>query len=122
MKNSVFLFLAAFCVYQRPVLAQTNFDKLISEAAVKKSDLTVFISEAAGSFEKEIYKNNAQTAMMPASVTKLVTTAAFLKNQPLGVKFKTQILKDKNITEGVLKGPLYFKGGGDPAFVSENMW
>src|SRR5690606_2416139 len=39
-----------------------------------------------------------------------------------GSKFETHLMSDAVIKNGVLEGNLYFKGGGDPSFVSEKMW
>lgn len=57
---------------------------------------------------------NPSQLKIPASVSKILTTYAVLKNLPLGHKFKTQLFFDGE--------NLYLKGGGDPSFVSENMW
>ena len=51
---------------------------------------------------------------IPASVSKMLTSYAVLSRFPLGSKFLTQVYTDGN--------NLYLKGGGDPSFVSENMW
>ena len=57
---------------------------------------------------------NSQTLMIPASTSKVLTSFAVLKKFDLNHRFKTQLfMKDDN---------LYIKGGGDPGFVSENMW
>lgn len=57
---------------------------------------------------------NANEKKIPASVSKILTSYAVLSRFPLGSKFLTQVYSDgKN---------LYLKGGGDPSFVSENMW
>lgn len=57
---------------------------------------------------------NSTELKIPASVTKMLTTYAVLKYLPLGYRFKTQLFFDKE--------NLYIKGGGDPSFVSENLW
>ena len=63
---------------------------------------------------KIIFGLNEKTQLIPASITKVFTTYAVLKQIPLNYKFKTEMFfDDKN---------LYVKGGGDPGFVSENMW
>ncbi|MGZ3691987.1 MAG: D-alanyl-D-alanine carboxypeptidase/D-alanyl-D-alanine endopeptidase, partial [Pseudobdellovibrio sp.] len=50
----------------------------------------------------------------PASISKILTSFGVLKRFPPGFHFYTRLLTDgKN---------LYLKGGGDPSFVSENMW
>lgn len=51
---------------------------------------------------------------IPASVTKILTSYAVLSRFPLGSHFLTEVYTDQK--------NLYLKGGGDPSFVSENMW
>lgn len=64
--------------------------------------------------DDEVLAINAKAKKIPASVSKIMTSFAVLKRFPLGSKFYTRVYFDqKNI---------YLKGGGDPAFVSENMW
>ena len=60
--------------------------------------------------------------MIPASITKLVTAAASISQFPSGTKFKTTLWSPAQIEDGALRGDLYLRGGGDPGFVSENMW
>jgi D-alanyl-D-alanine carboxypeptidase/D-alanyl-D-alanine-endopeptidase (penicillin-binding protein 4) len=63
----------------------------------------------------------AETAFIPASLTKLVTASALLNLLPKDLKFKTELhLKGASATQ--YKGDLYLKGGGDPSFTSEGMW
>lgn len=57
---------------------------------------------------------NQNEKKIPASVSKLLTSYAVLNRFPLGSKFLTRVYYDKN--------NIYLKGGGDPSFVSENMW
>lgn len=71
---------------------------------------------------KEIFSVNASRLMVPASLTKIVTGAAVLNTFPMNKKFETKILAKNSVNEGVLKGDLCLKGGGDPSFVSEKMW
>lgn len=71
---------------------------------------------------KEIFSLNAGRSMVPASLTKIVTGAAVLNAFPMNKKFETKIFAKKNIENGILKGDLCLKGGGDPSFVSEKMW
>lgn len=57
---------------------------------------------------------NAKTKLIPASISKIATAYSTLIHYPYNHKFKTQLCQDsKN---------LYLVGGGDPGFVSENMW
>lgn len=64
--------------------------------------------------DSEVYALNANHKKVPASVTKLLTAFAVLRRLPLGQKFYTRLYLDGK--------DLYLVGGGDPSFVSENMW
>lgn len=61
-------------------------------------------------------------ARSPASVTKLITAAVTLREIPSGTRFETRVMTDGRLENGVLKGNLILKGGGDPSFVSETLW
>lgn len=63
---------------------------------------------------EEVFSVNADNKKIPASVSKILTSFAVVKKLPIGHKFYTRLYSDgKNI---------YLKGGGDPSFVSENLW
>ncbi len=80
-----------------------KFDIEASHVSIEmKADDDDFL--ALNQFEKKI----------PASVSKMLTSYAVLSRFPLGSKFLTQVYFDGN--------NIYLKGGGDPSFVSENMW
>jgi serine-type D-Ala-D-Ala carboxypeptidase/endopeptidase (penicillin-binding protein 4) len=69
-----------------------------------------------------ILQHRSNILMLPASISKITTASAALHYLPPGTKFKTQIKASEKIIDGKLKGSLYLVGGGDPSFVSENMW
>ena len=62
-----------------------------------------------------------QVSLVPASVMKLMTTAAALEILGPGFQFHTQIGYSGEISsdKGLLEGDLILKGGCDPAFYSE---
>ncbi len=99
-----------------------QFKKLAAKMGVKESDLGI----AAGQVSKEgnnfVATINPEKKFIPASISKLFTTAAVLDTFPPGYKFKTQLLTAAPQEGKILKGDLILKGGGDPSFVSENMW
>jgi D-alanyl-D-alanine carboxypeptidase/D-alanyl-D-alanine-endopeptidase (penicillin-binding protein 4) len=90
----------------------------LSSGGVSDSAVSVYV----GLEGNELFAINAHKKFIPASVTKLVTAGAFLRKFPPGAKFKTQLASNAKIQDGSLKGDLYLVGGGDPSFVSENMW
>lgn len=101
---------------------EKEFRKLAKQNGVGINDIgaKITIGEAEDLFT--IFKQREKDMMIPASITKIVTASAVLDHFPPGHKFKTQLLSSAKIRDGVLKGSLYLKGGGDPSFVSENMW
>lgn len=74
---------------------------------------------------EEAFGWQADRPMQPASVMKLLTTAAALRSLGPAWRFTTAFLTDEDakITpEGVLEGNLYVWGGGDPTLVVEKLW
>lgn len=68
-----------------------------------------------------ISKNHTEP-MIPASVTKLFTTATALTVMPGNHKLSTKILSDDHVLEdGVINGNLYIKGYGNPLFRTSDL-
>ena len=71
----------------------------------------------------EVWAWDADELLAPASVTKVVTTAATMSRLGATWRFHSWVLYDGEISpDGVLDGNLYIKGGGDPTFVIEKAW
>jgi D-alanyl-D-alanine carboxypeptidase/D-alanyl-D-alanine-endopeptidase (penicillin-binding protein 4) len=93
-------------------------EKEVAEAKLGKGDFGVAFYYQG----KEIFSQNGNKKMIPASISKIFTAAAVLENIPPGSKLLTRFMSSAKIENGVLKGDLYLVGGGDPGFVSESMW
>ena len=67
---------------------------------------------------------NADLAVNPASTMKLFTTYAALELLGPNYRWRTAFFTDKDaeIKDGVLRGNLYLKGGGDPKLSMERLW
>ncbi|UYL09995.1 D-alanyl-D-alanine carboxypeptidase/D-alanyl-D-alanine-endopeptidase [Bdellovibrio sp. SKB1291214] len=103
--------------------AQDEMQSLAKKSKVQLSDLSMYASVGEGENLKVLLDNNGTKLMIPASISKIATASAVLATFPPGHKFKTQIWITGDVDKkGVLKGNVYLKGGGDPSFVSENMW
>jgi serine-type D-Ala-D-Ala carboxypeptidase/endopeptidase (penicillin-binding protein 4) len=63
-----------------------------------------------------------QDALNPASVMKLLVTLAALDSLGPAHTFKTRVLLDGTLSEGILQGNLILQGGGDPALTLERFW
>lgn len=87
--------------------------QIFSAISDSKNNLGVVIADGIDEDDFQ-FTLNSHNKLIPASVSKVLTSAAVLKAIPPGTKLKTQLYYDgKN---------LYLKGGGDPGFVSETMW
>ncbi len=69
-----------------------------------------------------LLSHNAEAALNPASVMKLVTSFAALNQLGPGYAWKTELWADGTIDGGVLSGDLVIKGYGDPTMTLERMW
>lgn len=88
----------------------------------KHRHLDVGIVVTAVETGEVLYQQNADQALIPASVNKILTAYSVLKKlKPTGT-FKTQIYSVGPLKDGKLSGDLYIKGGGDPSLVSERLW
>ena len=65
---------------------------------------------------------NADVSVNPASTMKLVTTYAALEMLGPTHQWKTEFYSDGPLSNGVLQGNLYLKGGGDPKLNMEKLW
>ena len=65
---------------------------------------------------------NADVSVNPASTMKLITTYAALELLGPTYQWKTEFFTDGNLSNGVLNGNLYLKGGGDPKLNMEKLW
>ncbi len=65
---------------------------------------------------------NADVSVNPASTMKLITTYAALEMLGPTHQWKTEFFTDGTLSNGVLRGNLYLKGGGDPKLNMEKLW
>ena len=69
---------------------------------------------------KVLERHHAGLALVPASTTKAVTTYALLKCLKPDHTLETEVWGD--LQDGVVRGDLTFKGGGDPMLTNERLW
>ncbi len=70
---------------------------------------------------KTLFAHNPNLLLNPASVTKTFTTAAGLCLLHPDYRFKTEIYARNEPQEGIIKGPLYLKGYGDPFLIDQRL-
>jgi D-alanyl-D-alanine carboxypeptidase/D-alanyl-D-alanine-endopeptidase (penicillin-binding protein 4) len=70
---------------------------------------------------RTLFAHNPDWLINPASVSKVFTTAAALCLLHPDYRFKTEIYMRRRPDNGVVAGPLYLKGYGDPFLVNERV-
>jgi len=99
-----------------------RLQKMVQASGFKPGELGLWVGGRTDEGLATYFGQNSDRLFIPASLSKLVTLGAVLHELHPGYKYKTELVSDASIKDGVLTGSLYLKGGGDPSFVSENMW
>lgn len=94
--------------------------KALAAANIPASAIGVVVQEVGASSPRLAV--NAQQAMNPASVMKLVTTFSALETLGPATTWKTDVLATEPAVDGVLAGDLYLRGSGDPKLTAERFW
>ena len=69
-----------------------------------------------------LFSHNADQLLIPASLTKLLTTAAALDTWGATHQFTTSVFYRGQRQGDKIRGDLVMVGGGDPYLISEKMW
>jgi serine-type D-Ala-D-Ala carboxypeptidase/endopeptidase (penicillin-binding protein 4) len=104
--------------------AKAELPDSVSEALVQADipleSVSVYVQPVDS--ETPTISYNANKAMNPASVMKLVTTYAGLEALTPAYRWKTELYRDGEVKNGVLNGNLIIKGYGDPGFNAQAFW
>lgn len=110
-----------------PAFAQTRIlplesqiRSLLREYKVSENEISLYVGSPKGA--GSVVEISGSRSLIPASISKIVTAALVLKSFPPGTRFVTELRGVEEPRGGVLRKDLYLRGGGDPSFVSENLW
>ncbi len=96
---------------------QQRLDSIL--APVINDGITVSAKVIHADYNKDLYEYKPETPMIPASITKLITSACALVKLGQSYNFLTLVYTDdNNLSDGVVNGNLYIKGFGDPDLYS----
>lgn len=104
------------------------FPASVTQAFVKKGiasgDYTAYALPIAPFVNRraQAYAHGSTLLVNPASVAKVFTTGLALESLQSTYRFKTGFHASSEPVDGVLNGPLYIKGSGDPAFLTADLW
>ncbi|OHE62201.1 MAG: D-alanyl-D-alanine carboxypeptidase/D-alanyl-D-alanine-endopeptidase [Thiobacillus sp. GWE1_62_9] len=114
------LLLAGLVVSARAAELPAVFTAALKQAGIPLGHVAVMVQPLDGT--APLLSHNAEAALNPASVMKLVTSFAALNQLGPGYVWSTDIWVDGTIADGVLEGDLIIKGHGDPTLTLERMW
>jgi len=97
--------------------------QLARDQGVDTQQLSVLVLplERTGVARGEELALQAARPMNPASTMKLLTTLVSLEQLGPTYRWRTALLSEAPVQAGVLQGPLYLRGGGDPALGWEQL-
>ena len=118
LKSCIVLLLCFFNVY-----ANRNIEEKINNILNKVPLSTVSAVQITKATTNEIiYERNSTKIVIPASNTKLFTTAVALTTMGTAYEFTTKLFTDDdNIKDGIINGNLYIKGFGNSTFTEKDL-
>ncbi|MBP5190094.1 MAG: D-alanyl-D-alanine carboxypeptidase/D-alanyl-D-alanine-endopeptidase [Bacteroidales bacterium] len=119
MKKTIFI-LSFFAVFSPLIAVAQNtagvakvVNDLAKEDVMKHATLSVSVYNVDK--KSQVYAYNSQRSVIPASLTKLFTTALGFEKLGKNFRFRTTLAYSGEIEKnGTLRGDLYIIGGGDP--------
>jgi serine-type D-Ala-D-Ala carboxypeptidase/endopeptidase (penicillin-binding protein 4) len=127
LRASAVLFLLILLSFQTALavdaaILQEKLKAAMKDGGFKPSEVGLWVGRRSEKGNEKIFGVSDDALMIPASLSKLISAGAVLHTLHPSYKYKTELLAKASVKNGALGGPLYIKGGGDPSFVSENMW
>lgn len=98
---------------------EKTMNQLLSDTRLKDSTSSIVVRKASSG--EVVYQFNADRGVAPASNQKLLTAAAALETLGEEYRFRTEVLMDGAISNGVLRGNIYLRGMGDPTLMKKDL-
>ena len=114
------LLLAGLVVSVRAAGLPAAFTTALEQAGIPLDHVAVVVQPLDST--TPVLSHNAEAALNPGSVMKLVTSFAALNQLGPGYTWATDVWADGPIADGVLNGDLILKGYGDPTLTLERVW
>ena len=102
--------------------SDNSLQKLAGHVKKIPPHVTAGILVLDGDTGQIVFEKNKNALLCPASLTKILTTAASLHYLGPDYRFKTKIFHTGDYSEGIIHGDLFIKGYGDPVLVEERVW
>jgi serine-type D-Ala-D-Ala carboxypeptidase/endopeptidase (penicillin-binding protein 4) len=105
-----------------------SVEEALKQAGIPQTSVAIYVQAVdapniqTADAPRPILTHNGSKSLNPASVMKLVTTYAALDLLTPTYRWKTEIYRDGNVSNGVLNGNLIIKAYGDPSFKAQEFW
>lgn len=97
----------------------------LKKIGLSADDVSVYVQALAAEpalLKPPLLAHQANVALNPASIMKLLTSYASLSLLGPAYRWKTEVYTDGSLEKGILNGNLYIKGYGDPNFLTTDFW
>jgi D-alanyl-D-alanine carboxypeptidase/D-alanyl-D-alanine-endopeptidase (penicillin-binding protein 4) len=94
--------------------------KALQQAGIPPTAVAVVAQPVDAS--RPALRHRGDAPMNPASLAKLLTTLAALETLGPAYRFRTEALAEAPPRDGILDGPLYLRGSGDPKLTHDRLW
>lgn len=98
----------------------SQIEEKIATSGIPRDNISISIKET-GAGGKKLISLHEYTLRTPASVLKVPTTLSALLEFGENFRWKTEFYSDGTISNGILNGNLFIKGGGDPALETKDV-
>ncbi|MCL7959006.1 MAG: D-alanyl-D-alanine carboxypeptidase/D-alanyl-D-alanine-endopeptidase [marine benthic group bacterium] len=95
-----------------PMELAARLDRILADPALTRAHLGLIVQVAETG--EVLYERDGEKLFVPASNTKIVTAAVALDALGPAYRWRTSLVADGDISDGVLNGDLWIVGGGDP--------
>ena len=100
-----------------PERLQSAIDALLTRAPLENAIWGIEVRDLLSG--EVLYARNPTTSLIPASTTKLATTAAAIERLGPDFRLETGLYVDGEIVNGTLMGDLVIRGAGDPTIAED---
>ncbi len=98
---------------------RTTLDTMLSDKIFDTSQVGLVVYDLTD--DSVLYDHCGRQLLLPASVEKVITTAAALTQLGVDYQFTTRLYYKGNVVDSILHGDIYIRGGFDPLFSWEDM-
>lgn len=103
-----------------PIDVQSRLDVLLRSDMLRTSTVGLMVYDLTA--DSVIFKYNEKQLMRPASTLKMMVAVAALDRLGDGYEYETGLYMTGEVTDSVLDGDLYCKGGFDPVFGQRDLY